>query len=616
MVWLRDSGKKMPEDITLSELVVLVLDMQATAADPDKGFLMEAGWGIYRPGNTLNPAEIAVESHLARPPEGFTLSRRVAQLTGVTSGELENGETDEQIWRSLVHAIGQVMAETALASCPVIIHFSRFETPFLIRLHHHYNNNTSFPFDIICTHHIMRRLFPAIPRTGLRAAAGYFGYSAPELRRVQGHVAATAYIWDQLWRRLAELGILTLTELKQWLFVPVTVNRRVKPEFLIRKEDRLFLPAAPGVYRMRRSNGDLLYIGKATSLKQRVNGYFRKKGGHAAQSMEMLTQAARLDITVTDSALEAALLESDEIKMYSPPYNVALRSREQPTAFFSRDLCGYSDKPGEQHVIGPLPSAEVFLPFCAAVELLRGLRAGETDPGLIHTAMGIKENIAPDPQCLRLGLDAFREQHRIWLSTPEIRRDLHLQPLTALMTLGRELHLLALQEEALTLANASFPGPEGEDAGKTPSDAIETEKEWVWTPEAVARALESVIRRGSALVRRARWYTLLSESVLIWSIGDKADHLSRMLILRGAAIVHRATIPQNAEIPVPPGYERPAALRRLAFNTVAYDRMRVLTSELRRLVSSDGEAECGVVIRLAPHAFLNAGKIRKLLRWL
>jgi len=54
-------------------------------------------------------------------------------------------------------------------------------------------------------------------RKSLRAIAGYFGHSVPELRRSAHHIAATAFIWRHLVQLLAEKGIDTLAELKEWL---------------------------------------------------------------------------------------------------------------------------------------------------------------------------------------------------------------------------------------------------------------------------------------------------------------------------------------------------------------------------------------------------------------
>jgi DNA polymerase III subunit epsilon len=118
------------------------------------------------------------------------------------------------------------------------------------------------------------------------------------------------------------------------------------------------LPDKPGIYRMLRSNGDLLYIGKAKSLKQRVNSYFHQKAPHAEHTLEMLTQARGLAVTRTGSALEAAILEADEIKRHSPPYNIALRRLERRLVFCGVDFSCRDALADKECAVGPLPAGK------------------------------------------------------------------------------------------------------------------------------------------------------------------------------------------------------------------------------------------------------------------
>lgn len=84
------------------------------------------------------------------------------------------------------------------------------------------------------------------------------------------------------------------------------------------------LPPRPGVYRMYDGSGNLLYVGKARILKNRVTSYFRGYA-HSAKTIVMLEQVARIEITVTSSETEALLLEHNLIKNHRPRYNVLLK---------------------------------------------------------------------------------------------------------------------------------------------------------------------------------------------------------------------------------------------------------------------------------------------------
>ena len=84
------------------------------------------------------------------------------------------------------------------------------------------------------------------------------------------------------------------------------------------------LPAKPGVYRMIGANGDILYVGKAKSLKARVSSY-AKSGGHSNRIMRMIGETRAMEFVVTSTETEALLLEANLIKQLRPRYNVILR---------------------------------------------------------------------------------------------------------------------------------------------------------------------------------------------------------------------------------------------------------------------------------------------------
>src|SRR5262245_58666434 len=80
----------------------------------------------------------------------------------------------------------------------------------------------------------------------------------------------------------------------------------------------------PGVYRMMSEGGEVLYVGKARNLKNRLTSYFVGKA-QSAKTMAMVAQVVNVEVTVTASETEALLLEYNLIKRHKPRYNVALR---------------------------------------------------------------------------------------------------------------------------------------------------------------------------------------------------------------------------------------------------------------------------------------------------
>jgi excinuclease ABC subunit C len=85
------------------------------------------------------------------------------------------------------------------------------------------------------------------------------------------------------------------------------------------------LPAKPGAYLMKNERGEVIYVGKAASLRSRVRSYFQKGQVHAPKVVAMLAHVRDVDWLVTDSEVEALMLECNLIKRYRPHYNVRLR---------------------------------------------------------------------------------------------------------------------------------------------------------------------------------------------------------------------------------------------------------------------------------------------------
>lgn len=124
------------------------------------------------------------------------------------------------------------------------------------------------------------------------------------------------------------------------------------------------LPNSPGVYMMHDVNDTIIYVGKAVNLHNRVRSYFRKIVGRGPQIDRMVQQIARFDYIVTDSELEALVLENNLIKEYSPKYNTMLKDdktypyikvtmgEEYPRILLSREM-----KKDKSKYFGPYTSA-------------------------------------------------------------------------------------------------------------------------------------------------------------------------------------------------------------------------------------------------------------------
>ena len=91
------------------------------------------------------------------------------------------------------------------------------------------------------------------------------------------------------------------------------------------EEELKKLPASPGVYIMHNAQDDIIYVGKAVILKNRVRQYFQSNRNLSPKIVQMVSQIARFEYIVTDSELEALVLECNLIKEHRPKYNTMLK---------------------------------------------------------------------------------------------------------------------------------------------------------------------------------------------------------------------------------------------------------------------------------------------------
>lgn len=85
------------------------------------------------------------------------------------------------------------------------------------------------------------------------------------------------------------------------------------------------LPNKPGVYIMRDEHGKIIYVGKAVVLKNRVRSYFRNLASHTVKIKALVSKVAEIETIVTDSEIEALILECNLIKKHRPRYNIMLK---------------------------------------------------------------------------------------------------------------------------------------------------------------------------------------------------------------------------------------------------------------------------------------------------
>lgn len=530
----------------LEDVDALFLDAQTTGATPAAGRILELAWG--------RGIEAPVEDAVVRGPADEIIPSRILKLTGLEPADLTLAVAEEAVFvrlRAVVEALPRPLA---------VVHFARFEAPFLDELWRRHTEAGSHPFTMICTHAISQRLFPDLPSRSIRAIAGYFGHGVNIAKRAASHVHATRHIWCSLCKELAEKHCVTTVDgLAQWLEdgKPHKGAKRVKPmrRFQVERDVRLALPDTPGVYRMLGPGGRILYVGKATSLKARVNTYFRPSQKHASDKLEMLTQVRKIEVTPCATALEAALLETDLIKLHTPPYNVALKTDGRRLSHLDHELGLALVETSYRY--GPFAGED---PFAALRVIELALALPTAAPELIPTLFF--RDVEPNVAAAGLALFSAARPNS---GDPSLR---------ALLAQGvRQVRTLA------TGTNAA-PEEEEETGDTAKDDAMLDDTVHVVTAEEVASLLGGLIHHAARLWLRARALTRLSSSTIAWRM--PGERLHRYLVLEGGAVIATGFAVDEGDLPSAP------AKAACNWTIHTYDRVRVLWSELARIRREGG----------------------------
>jgi DNA polymerase III subunit epsilon len=512
----------------LLEQPVLILDCQTTGMRPSTGQILEIGWSVFSPAQTEEPI---IETFVVQLPEGEELASQIQAITGITAKDLESGVSEARMlerFRATVSKVGSV---------PLIAHYAQFERAFIDDLY--LRNEIEKTFGFICTQRIGKRLFPNLPSQNIRGMAGFFGSKVGEFKRASSNVQATTEIWRAVAQKLADQDVRTFADLETWMSAKPKARKKepVRYEYRMDRLSRLALSTKPGIYRMLAKDGRILYVGKATSLKSRVNSYFRGQKNRDRRKLEMLAQVWDLEVTECESPLEAALLETDEIKKWDPPYNVSLKTRNRQMVFYSRDFEIESHTQDEEHPLGPYRPMDGLFSLMLVEEWL----SGDEPINIFY--------VETDDELMKEGFHIFWERSGL-------RK---IRPLTF-----RELLAIALGQ--LRKFKRAHPGADIE-AIFAEQKAAKEETEDL-TAEDIAGKFERLFLRAAATNRRARTLTKLMNSKIL--IRD------RVLKFMGGLVFDSTFSGLLQNKPTPKKF--PWANTNIA----DFDRMSVLDSEVRK----------------------------------
>lgn len=294
----------------IEDATFVVTDTETTGTKAESNRIIEIGAVKVEGGEITDRFQQLVNPQRSIPS-------RITHLTGITTGMVFEEPTMADVMPDYLEFLreGILVAH----NLPFDLRFLNAE---LDRL-----GQPELRNETLCSLRLARRLLPGLRSKGLTRLAQFYGIDVNGRHRALGDAEATGIILNRFLRQLDfEHDIHEVDEVLAFQNRKYTKVRKA-PKHLKKIRDEVLpdLPDAPGVYFLKTSSGKLLYIGKAKRLSDRVKSYFTAIESKAARKRKMMAKVRRVEWTVTDTELEALLLESRLIKEEKPSYNKAQR---------------------------------------------------------------------------------------------------------------------------------------------------------------------------------------------------------------------------------------------------------------------------------------------------
>jgi DNA polymerase III subunit epsilon len=324
----------------LDETDFVVVDTETTGLRPGPDRVIEVAALRLRGGKVIDTFQSIINPGRYLPPF-------IVKFTGITQEMVEEAPTAKEVLPDFFQFIDD--ATLVGHNLAFDLNFLTYEAR-LLRQH--------CPLDGLDTILLARRFLSGLKRFKLDMVAAHLKIPATNRHRALGDVEVTAAVF----LRILELaqqrqGIQTLGHLRLRMQLPVawsgdvtqvaaaekeklwSADAKLAPAAAIvtsRPNGSLFLdptrkrefPTQPGVYLMKDANQQVIYVGKAKCLKDRLSSYYSQPLGYSRKMDGLLQNIKDIETIVLGSELEALLLESRLIKELQPPYNVQLRNYE------------------------------------------------------------------------------------------------------------------------------------------------------------------------------------------------------------------------------------------------------------------------------------------------
>ena len=285
----------------LSETTLVVVDLETTSLGTSAHHIIEIAAARVQRGKVVDELSQLINPGLRLPPF-------ITRLTGIDDAMLAGQPNIFEVWPRFLQFIGNDV---------LVAHNAGFDMSFLNAVAT-LRNGAALTNPVLCTLRLARRLLPDLKRRGLDALAAHFGILQADRHRALGDVRITIELLFHLLELSAARGVVRLDQALE-LQHHGRDGRRF--ECFLPRDKVQQLPAEPGLYRLYDEASQLLYVGRARNLRERVGSYLSNAAGHSDKTLKLIRRAHDVRVAVLGSELEAALEEAAAIRRERPPYN-------------------------------------------------------------------------------------------------------------------------------------------------------------------------------------------------------------------------------------------------------------------------------------------------------
>jgi DNA polymerase-3 subunit epsilon len=291
--------------VAIEQVEFSVLDVETTGLSARENHVIEIG--IVKVKNL----KIASKFQSFVNP-GCKIPYFITQFTGITDEDI----IDAPFFSELADKIENVIGDSVISA-----HNISFDDSFL-KYEFFRTGREPLSNHKICTLKIARRLYPSLKSKSLSSITQYLRLKNSNAHRALADAEVTARALIKMIKKLKEdEGIETLDELHSYQSRVTTRGRpKIKKSL---NNDVSSLPNAPGIYYFLNKKNEIIYVGKAKSLGERIKTYFSPTASKKAK--KIVRQASKLKTEITNSELTALLTEAETIKLFNPKHNSQLK---------------------------------------------------------------------------------------------------------------------------------------------------------------------------------------------------------------------------------------------------------------------------------------------------